>query len=118
MTKLLASFMLASVAMFSLQAHALRTLSLGPNQSQHFRSPIALNANCTIQSNNQAANVIKISVLSNHGVVNGKTLSPGESTSVSVRHNSTITVSAEAGTEIDLLNLSAEGLLASCVTSA
>ena len=59
---------------------------------------------------------IKINVIKNNCTVNGKKYKTGQATSVTVNHNSNFSVSAESGTEINLINLGKEELQAVCST--
>ncbi len=106
-----------SVVFFGSLANA-KTIKLGPNESKSLTNSSlwTLNATCTIQSNAQGKNKIKIRVLKNGGSVNGKNLASGQATMVTVRNNSSIAVSAEAGTQVNLVNLGDEGLQAVCYT--
>ncbi|MDR3443237.1 MAG: hypothetical protein P4L65_09485 [Legionella sp.] len=103
------------IALLSNEIYA-KTIHLNPNETKSLanNSLWTVNATCNIQSKGQTANKIRIVVLKNHGAVNGKNLSSGQATSVSVKNNSSISVSADAGTEINLINLSSEGLQAVC----
>lgn len=95
-----------------------KTLSLNPNETKLLtnHSLWTLNATCNVQGMNQAKSKIKIIVLKNTGTINGKNLSTGQGTSVTVKNNSSISVSAEAGTQINLINLGSEALQAVCST--
>ena len=98
------------------QAYAQKTIKLNANESKPLSNNTlwTINATCTIQGNNQTKSKIRISVLKNKGTVNGKNLSTGQATSVTVKNNSSISVSAEAGTQINLINLGGEGLESVC----
>jgi hypothetical protein len=106
------------IGLLSSQVDAQRVLKLNPKESKQLKnsSPWSINATCAIQSNNKKSSKVKIKVLKNSGVVNGKNLSQGQATFVNVSNNSNISVSAESGTEINLMNLSTEDLKAFCNT--
>lgn len=103
------------VGFFFTNLHA-KTLSLNPNETKLLANNTlwTLNATCNIQGKTKPNSKIKISVLKNKGTVNGKNLTTGQATSVPVKTNSNISVSAEAGTQINLVNLSNESLQATC----
>lgn len=117
MTKIFNLSTLILLAFFSSQIHA-KTIALKSNESKLLTNSSlwTLNATCTIQGNNQTHSKIKIGVLKNSGSINGKNLSTGQSTFVTVKNKSTISVSAEAGTQINLTNLGNEELQAVCFT--
>lgn len=108
------SFMLL-LCLFSLQSNA-KTLSLAPNESKMLsnNAPWALNATCNIQSDHLKSGKIRVVVLKNQGKINGRNLSAGQGTSFTVRNNSHISVSADSGTQINLINLSSDTLEAVC----
>lgn len=114
-------FTLTVIVLFgflSSHAYAQKTIKLNPNETKLLTNNTlwTLNATCTVQNTKQTKSKIKISVLKNSGKVNGKNLSTGQTTMVTVNNNSSISVSAEAGTQINLMNLSSEGLQAVCYT--
>lgn len=73
-----------------------------------------LSATCKIQSNSK--NKIKVSVIKNKGIINGKNLSNGQGSTVTVNNNDSIYVSAESGAEVKLVNLGDEDVQAICMT--
>lgn len=68
---------------------------------------------CDVKTDNKK-DKIQIKVLKNSGTVNGKTLTSGQSKIIALKNNSHIDVSAESGTEINLINLGDSELQASC----
>ncbi len=102
-------FAIVSLLSFSLHAH---TINLAPNESKSLTSAWTLNANCTSQS----TGTIRIEVLKNHGRVNGKNLNSGQGTSIALNNHRSISVNADAGTEINLINLSNNPITANCST--
>lgn len=91
-------------------------LNLAPNASKKMTNHYSwtLSATCTVQT--KATNKIRFSVLDNKGTVNGKNLNEGQTTSVVVKNNDSISVSAEPGTEVTLQNLSDDPIQATCAT--
>ncbi len=89
-------------------------LSIGPHSTQVFENNYmwALNATCKIQCKDK--NRIMVKVMKNTGRVNGRNLSSGQKTSLAVHNNDYITVSAEPGTKVNLLNLGTGPVLAKC----
>lgn len=100
------------------QSNAQKTIKLSPNETKLLSNNTlwTLNATCVVQSSHQTDNKIKINVIKNSGVVNGKKLSVGQGTLIHIKNNSSVAVSAEVGTQINLINLGSEELLAVCST--
>jgi hypothetical protein len=117
MSKIINLSIVILIGFLASPVHA-KTLKLSPNETKLLsnNSLWTVNATCTIQSNNKSKNKIRISVLKNKGTINGKNLSSGQATSVTVKNNSSVSVSAEAGTQINLINLGNEGVEAVCNT--
>lgn len=103
------------LCLFSLQSNA-KTLSLAPNESKMLsnNAPWALKATCNIQSSHLKSAKIRVVVLKNQGKINGRQLSAGQGTSFTVRNKHHILVSADSGTQINLINLSSDKLEADC----
>jgi uncharacterized protein YpmB len=116
MTKFINLSVFILIGFLSVPADAQKTIKLSPNETKLLSNNTlwTLNATCTIQGKNQTKSKIRISVLKNKGTVNGKNLSTGQATSVTVKNNSSISVSAESGTQINLINLGTDGLQAVC----
>lgn len=93
------------------------TIKLSPKESKSLtnHSLWTLNATCNIQGK-QTKSKILVSVTENKGQVNGKSLSKGQKTSVNVQNNSSISVSAEPGTTVNLINLGNDPVQAVCYT--
>ncbi len=104
------------ISLLSNSVYAQKTIMLSANEAKSLANPVpwTVKATCNIHGTEKTHSKIRIVVLKNHGVVNGKNLSSGQGTSVTVKNHSNISVSAEAGTEINLINLSSEGLQAVC----
>lgn len=115
MIKALNTAILLSTVIVCHPAYAEKTIQLGPNQTKQFTNPLAwtVNATCNIQSNNTHAR-IRVQVVNNTGQVNGHHLNQGQATSISVKHNSTISLSAEPGTQVNLVNTGSEPIQAIC----
>ena len=118
MAKTLNLFIILLIGFFSSPVHAQKTLKLSPNQGKVLSNSSlwTLNANCTVQVSNQSKSKIKINVIKNNCTVNGKKYTKGQTTSVTITNNSNFSVSADAGTEINLINLGTAELQAVCST--
>lgn len=118
MYKMINLSVIVLIGIFCSSLHAQKTIKLSPNESKLLTNSTmwTLNATCTIQGGSQMNSKIKISVLKNTGSVNGKNLTTGQATFIKVKNNSNISVSAESGTQINLINLGSEGLQALCNT--
>lgn len=110
--------MTAAVLVFGLSApaYAGKTIKLSSKESKSLTNHTlwTLNATCNIQSS-KANSKILVSVVENNCKVNGKKLSKGQATSVTVKNNATISVSAEPGTTVSLVNMGTESVEAVCV---
>ncbi len=117
MSKLLNIFFIVLVGVFSLKVNA-KTIKLNPNETKLLTNSglWTLNATCNIQGEQHTKGKIKISILKNKGMINGKNLSTGQTTLLNVKNNTSISVSAESGTQINLMNLGSEHLEAVCST--
>jgi len=105
------------VGFLSSQVHA-KSITLSPHETKPFANNtfFVINAQCTVRSAKQWLNKIKISVLKNKGVINGKNVSTGNVTTVSLMNDATMNVSADSGMEINLTNLSDVALEVICNT--
>ena len=101
--------------LMSSQVFAQKIMTLSPNETKSLTNNYlwTLNATCNIQGN-QATSKILVSVLENKCRVNGKNIAKGQATSVTVRNNESISVSAEPGTTVNLVNLSSASVQAVC----
>lgn len=111
---------IAMIAAFSLvltssQAYAGKVIKLSSKESKSLTNHglWTLNATCNIQGK-QAKSKILVSVLENNCKVNGKKLSKGQATAVTVKNNETISVSAEPGTTVSLVNMGSDSVEAVC----
>lgn len=115
MVKVLNYSLFIFLALLSTQINA-KTIKLAPNETKVLanNAPWTLNATCNVQGDHQIKSKIRIVVLKNKGIINGKNLISGQGTSVTVKNNSNISVSADSGTQINLINMGAEKLEAVC----
>nr|WP_238589577.1 hypothetical protein [Legionella cincinnatiensis] len=104
--------------LFCFQANAQKVIKLSPNETKLLANNTlwTLNATCVVQGAHQNNNKIKINVIKNSGTINGKKLSTGQGTLIQVKTHSTVSVSAESGTQINLINLGSDELEAVCST--
>ncbi|AMP93917.1 hypothetical protein [Legionella pneumophila] len=118
MSKFFIMLISISIGLASTSIYAQKTLRLSPNETKTLKNSTlwTLNATCNVQSSTQVSGKIKIIVLKNNGKVNGKSLSTGQGTSITIKNNSSISVSTESGTQINLINLSDQELQAVCST--
>ncbi len=104
-----------SIFFLSSQAYAQHVIKLNPKESKSLtnHSLWTLNATCNIQGTKSK---ILVSVEENKGQVNGRNLAKGQATSVNVKNNDSISVSAEPGTTVTLINLGDDSVEAVCMT--
>lgn len=113
MSKFLSLSLMVLLGFFSMQAKAEKSIHLAPQEAKQMTNHglWTLNATCTIQ---EGTGKIKVLVLKNKGTVNGRQLSSGQATYITVADNSSISVSAESGTQINLINLGSKHVHAVC----
>lgn len=104
-----------SLVLTSSHAYAGKVIKLSSKESKSLTNHglWTLNATCNIQGK-QAKSKILVSVLENNCKVNGKKLTKGQATSVTLRNNETISVSAEPGTTVSLVNMGSDSVEAVC----
>ena len=92
------------------------SLTLTPNGTKVIENTYlwSLNATCKIQCSN-SDNTILIRVQNNKGTVNGQNLADGQVKSVTIHNHDSISVSAEPGTKVTLVNKSNEVVQADCL---
>ena len=90
-------------------------LNLAPHGSKLIENHylFSLDATCIIESSEQN-NMIKLHVIENTGTVNGKHLTRGQATSIVVNNQDALSVSAEPGSKVNVLNLSDNTVQANC----
>ncbi len=109
--------LLFAFAFISSSAYAERVIKLSPKETQSLtnHSFWTVNATCNIHGSLTKSKIV-VSVVANKGKVNGKNLSKGQATSVNVKNNDNISVSAEPGTTVTLINLGDNSVQAVCST--
>lgn len=117
MNKIFSLSLFMIIGLFSFQANA-KIIKLSPNETKVLanNSLWTLNATCVVQSSQPKNSKIKVYVTKNSGTINGKTISAGHGTLLHVKNNSSLSVSAESGTQINLVNLGSGQLEAACST--
>ena len=92
------------------------TLTLNPHVARSLTNHFAwtLKATCDIQTQASSKSKLVLSVVKNKSTVNGKSLSTGQTTAVTVGHHDHLVVSAEPGTELQVKNLGTDTLQAVC----
>ena len=96
--------------------YAEKVIKLSPKESKSLTNHYlwTLNATCNIQSGHTQSKIL-VSVEENKGQVNGKKLSKGQATSVNVSNNDSISVSAEPGAIVTIINMGDDSVQAVCV---
>jgi hypothetical protein len=94
------------------------TLQLNPKETQSLTNPYAwtLNATCHIHGKALMRGAIRVRLLNHEGIINGHHLSKGQATSLRVHENEQVSVAAEPGTTVVLVNLGDEPVQAVCST--
>lgn len=115
MNKILTLSLFMIFGLFFSQANA-KTINLSPNETKVLsnNSMWTLNATCVVHSSQPKNSKIKVYVVKNSGIINGKKLTSGHGTFLRVKNNSSVSVSAESGTQINLINLGSDQLQANC----
>jgi hypothetical protein len=108
---------LLALVLITSQAYAGKVIKLSPKESKSLtnHSVWTVSATCSIKGG-ENKNKIVVSVTENKGSVNGKNLSKGQKTSVNVKNNDSISVSADPGTTVNLVNLGTDSVEAVCFT--
>ena len=103
--------------LMSSPTYADKTIQLGPNETKSLTNTYlwTINATCNIHGSETKSKII-VSVVENKGRVNGKNLSKGQATSVNVKNNDNISVSAEPGAIVTLINMGDDSVQAVCST--
>ena len=106
---------LFAFVLMSSQVYAQKVMTLSPHESKSLTNSYlwTLNATCNIQGH-QTNSKILVSVIENKCRVNGKTLSKGQATAVTVKNNQSISVSADPGTTVNLVNMGTDSVQAVC----
>ena len=108
---------ICALILLSSSAYAQKTINLGPNESKSLTNHLlwTLNATCNIQGTKTKGKIL-VSIVEKTGRVNGKNLAKGQATSVNVKNNDSIAVSAESGATVNLVNLGTDSVQAVCYT--
>ena len=90
-------------------------LNLPPHGSKLIENHylFSLEATCIINSS-EKNNTIKLHVIENTGTVNGKHLTRGQATSIVVNNQDALSLTAEPGSKVNVLNLSDNIVQANC----
>ena len=106
---------LSTLILMSAPVYAGKVISLSPKESKSLTNHYLwrLNATCNIQGSKTNSKIL-VGVDENKGQVNGKNLSKGQSTSVNVKNNDNISVSAEPGAIVHIINLGDGSVQAVC----
>ena len=118
MIRLCAILTAVTISCFTLQGHGQgMNLTLNPNQDKVIanNTPWTINATCKIHADS-TKKTIRVDGIKNTSLVNGRSLTAGHSTSLIINDRKTITVSAEAGAEVTITNLSNGTIEAVCST--
>lgn len=91
-------------------------LSLAPHGSKIIQNNYAfsMDATCTIHTTQEKSNTIRLHVVENTGIVNGKHLSKGQSTSVVLKGQKALSVHASPGSKVNIENLGDNTIQATC----
>ena len=102
-----------AMVVMSSPVYAGKVIKLSPNESKSLTNHAmwTMNATCNIQGKSK----IRVSVVENTCKVNGKHLTKGQATSVNVKNHENITVSAEPGTTVSLVNMGSTSIEAVCI---
>ena len=95
--------------------YADKVINLGAKESKSLTNHTlwTLNATCNIKGKIGKSKIL-VTVNENQGNINGKKLSKGQATSVDVKNNAHISVTAEPGTKVTIRNLSNDSVQADC----
>lgn len=115
MIRLIRSALIGWMIVFSGFVYAQKLIKLAPQESKSLTNSFAwtVNAICSIQ-NTSSNGKVRIEIVTHKGRVNGKNLSQGQGTSLSVKGHDNIAVSAESGTKVNLKNVGTTEIQAAC----
>ena len=105
-----------AIAAMSMQAHPQSmSVNLAPQQSKMLAnsSPLTINATCTIQTKHDAQK-IQVHVHKNNSHVNGLMIHDGEQKTLKINNHDSISVSAEPGAEVTIVNQGEDSIQAVC----
>ena len=111
---ILSAVVLVAVLIQPAKAQSIQ-LNLAPHGSKLIENHylFALDATCNIQGT-EKSNTVTLHVIEKSGVVNGKHLKKGQSTSVKLKNHDALSVHAEPGSVVNISNLSDDRVLANC----
>jgi hypothetical protein len=91
-------------------------ITLAPHGSKMIENnfSFSLDANCIVHAKDAGKNKIRLHVLEHQGAVNGQKLDKGQSTSVVIQGQKSLSVHAEPGSKVNIQNLSDSPLEATC----
>lgn len=118
MIKVIGLSMLVTIALLPLSSEVqAMELNIAPKESKVLtnNSLWTLNATCTIQTN-QASQKLVVNAIKNESHVNGEKLHCGQKKSIQVRNHEHLSVSAEPGAEVNIVNQGSGAILATCST--
>ena len=112
---LLGSIVLAAILIQPAHAQSME-LTLAPHGSKLIENnqSFSLNANCVVHAKQEGKNTLRLNVVENNGTINGKKLDKGQSTSLVIHGEKSLTVHAEPGSKVNIQNLSNTTLEATC----
>lgn len=119
MIKILGFSMLVSVALIPFRAEAQSmNVDLAPKESKALSNPtpLTIHATCTIQTHQPSGEKIVVNVVKSESNINGQTMHCGQRKSIHVHNHDSITVSAEPGAEVMIVNQGSDRIQASCST--
>lgn len=114
------SFMLLLITfltIFNTNTQAMN-IQLAPQESKSLSNPtpITIHAHCAIKTNHTQDTHIMIHVMKHHSCINGIALRSGQKKSLRIHHDDHITVVAEPGSEVSIINQGRSNIQASCST--
>ncbi len=111
----LSTIILVAILIQPVRAQSME-LSLAPHGSKLIENNygFSLDATCTIHTTQEKSNTIRLNVVENTGIVNGKHLSKGQSTSVVVKGQKALSVHASPGSKVNIQNLGDNAIQATC----
>jgi hypothetical protein len=116
MTRLKWSSLVGGLALLLSQAvYAQTVIKLNPKESKSLTNHMmwTLNATCSLQASG-TQNKVLISVLEHEGKVNGKKVAKGHPTALNVAGSKNISVSADPGATVHLVNMGDHSVEAVC----
>lgn len=116
MLKTIGISMLATIALLPISSEVqAMSVNLAPKQSKVLSNTTlwTINATCTIETN-QTSEKILVNAIKNESHVNGQKLSGGQKKSIHVHNHESISVSAEPGAQVTIVNQGRNPIQATC----